>query len=69
MSVMRVGHVAGGKYAGKGSARCAVDGLDVTRLVGFQPRLEHIAVGLVAYSEEETVDNVLEVLKAEFETE
>ena len=56
LPVVRVGHVACGKYAGELRARRAVEGPDVTHFVRFEPRFKDVGIRLVADGEEETVD-------------
>ena len=53
---MGVGHIAGGKHTGHVGAWSHANGLDIASLIGFNPRLEHIAVGLVTNGQEETID-------------
>ena len=66
LAVVRVGHVACGKDAGQLGAWCAVDGLDVSHLVGLQVIFHEVAVRFMADGEEESVDGNVDHLLVGF---
>ena len=56
LAVNGVGAVSGNKNTREFSARCTINLLQVAYLVGIEPLLEDVGIGLVADCKEESVD-------------
>ena len=61
LTIERIGHVAGCKYARHTGAGCHAFGDDVAGFVGLDPWAEQVAVGLMTDGQEEAVDGNVEV--------
>lgn len=66
LTIVRIGNVAGSKYAGHIGARSIAYGLDISYLVEVESLFEHIAVRLVTDSKEEAVDRQIVFLLVGF---